>query len=86
MLAERSKIKGERFVIDISSSSPIIMCSKKHWLLALKIVLIMLGVIFEKKPELKDVLLELSKDLKSTQGIDGRYIHCDNADENKSLE
>ena len=36
--------------------------------------------------ELKDVTLELLKDLKSMWGIVIRYFHCDNAGENKSFE
>ena len=32
------------------------------------------------------MILALLKDLKSTQGIDFRYIHCDTAGENEYLE
>ena len=44
----------------------------------------MLAVIFEKS-ELKDVMIVLTKNLKGTQGINMRHIHCKNAGENEAF-
>ena len=35
---------------------------------------------------LKDVMIVLLNNLKTMQGINARYIHCDNASENETFE
>ena len=40
----------------------------------------------KEKSELKDVIFALLKDLKSTQDIDVKYIHCNNDGEHESFE
>ena len=49
-------------------------------------VLIMPWVIFKRKIGIKGYDDELMNNLKATEGIDIRYVHCDNAGKNKAFE
>ena len=75
------------FFIDIISPSTTRMGSRKPWLLVVEDSTHYAWSYFLKeKLELKDGMLELLKDFRSTQCIDVRYTHCDNAGESKSFE
>ena len=60
---ERSKVKGERLLIDINSPSTVSTSSKKHWLLALEDGTNQSWSYFWKENlEQKDVIMAVIKD------------------------
>ena len=84
---KRSKKKGERLFLDISSPQTTSIGGKKHWLLVLDDCTDLAWSYFLKnKSDLKDEILALIKQLKAKFGITVRYIRCDNAGENLALE
>jgi len=79
----RSKIPGERLFIDISSIKSRNLGGSKFWLLIIDDAT---DFFLKKKGDLSKTVRELINDLKAKIQKTVKYIRCDNAGENKSLE
>jgi len=83
----RSKIPGERLFIDISSVKSKSLGGLKFWLLIIDDATDFCWSFFlKKKGDLSKIVRELINDLKAKIQKTVKYIRCDNAGENKSLE
>jgi hypothetical protein len=83
----KSNKPGKRIFIDISSVKGESYGSSKFWLLALDDKTDQpFSFFLNKKSETKDKLVPWIKDLKSKHKIEIKFIRCDNAGENVSLE
>jgi transposase InsO family protein len=79
--------KGERLCIDISSVSKVSISNKRFWLLVLDENTSYKWSFFLKtKSDQVQVLIEHIMDLEAKEGVKVKYIRCDNAGENLSLE
>jgi hypothetical protein len=79
--------KGERLCIDISSVSKVSISNKKFWLLVLdENTSYKWSFILKTKSDQVQVLIEHIMDLEAKEGVKVKYIRCDNAGENLSLE
>ena len=86
MAVPHSTVKGERMFMNISSPSTTSMGGKKHLLCMVEDSTdYALSYFSKEKSESKDVMMSLSKDLKSTYSVDKRYIHSVNVGENEGL-
>jgi hypothetical protein len=83
----RSKVRGERLMIDTSSVKKVSFGSSKFWLLAIDDCTDMCSSTFlRKKSDQVDHLITLLKDLKAKNQLVVKLIRCDNAGENKTLQ
>jgi hypothetical protein len=83
---ERSKVPGECLFLDISSIQELSFGQAKNWALILDDNTDFAWSFFIKKEHnLQSSAIALIQQLKSDGNI-GKYIHCNNAGENKSLE
>jgi hypothetical protein len=87
MLSERSGIPGERFFIDISSIKGESFGSSKFWLLVLDDNTDFGFSFFLKaKSDTAETVTRLLKHLKAKNNITTKFIRCDDAGENRSLD
>ena len=83
----RSKVRGEKLLIDISSPKTRSIGGKNHWLLIMDDYTDQTWSKFLKeKSELGDVMIEFILELKNKHGIDVKIIRCDNSGENNAFE
>ena len=84
---KRSEKGGERLFLDISSVKGKSYGGSKFWILVVDDHTDYCWSFFvKKKSELKDKVVPLIKELKAKNGIEVKFIRCDNAGENNSLE
>ena len=85
-LVPRSKQKSERIFLDGTSVKHTSVGGSKHWVVALDDATNKLWSFFMKNKDGQvDLLLDHFKDLKA-KGTPVKFVRCDNAGENKSLE
>ena len=83
----RSKRRGERIFMDISTVRDKSYGGGKHWLLVLDDSTdVCWSRILKKKSDLCEKMLELILDLKTKLRVTVKIIRCDNAPENKKLD
>ena len=83
----RSKVAGERLFIDISSVKGVSIGGSKYWLAIVDDFTDMTWSMFLKqKSEQVNRIIDFIRDLKVKLNLSVKYIRCDNAGENKSLE
>jgi hypothetical protein len=83
----RTTVLGKRLMIDISSIKAESYSNSKYWLLVMDNCSDKgWGRFLKKKSETTEQVVALIKDLKENEGKTVKYIRCDNAGENKSLE
>jgi transposase InsO family protein len=83
----RSKIAGERLMIDTSSVKKQSFGKSKFWLLIMDDCTgVCWSRFLKKKSDQVELLINLLKDLKSKHDKTVKLIRCDNAGENKSLQ
>ena len=84
---ERSKTRGFRLFIDVSSIKTVSFGGKKFWLLILDDCTDCCFSFFLKsKDEVSTKVREFIQEIKVTQGIEVKTIRCDNSGENRQLE
>ena len=83
----RSQTKGERLFIDIAPMKHVSLGGSKYWLIVIDDCTNFVWSYFlKRKSETSKRVRELMKTLQSNHGINTRYIRCDNAGENETLE
>ena len=83
----KSKIKGEKLLIDISSPKTKSIGGKKHWLLIMDDCTEMTWSKFLKeKSDLTDTMIEFILELKNKEDVEVKIIRCDNSGENNAFE
>ena len=86
-LSTRSKRKGDRFFIDISSIKSESLGRKKFWLLVVDDYSDMCFSFYLKtKDELSNTMINFIKNLKQQNDVIVKTIRCDNGGENKLFE
>ena len=86
-LQPKSSVPGERLFLDISSVKATSIGGAKFWLLVLDDATDMCWSFFLKeKSELAEVVLQLLLDLRFKHNRTVKFIRCDNAGENMSLQ
>ena len=84
---KRSKLPGERFFLDISSIKSRSFGGSKFWLLVVDDATgYKFSYFLKRKSETAAKVITLIKHLKATLNYQVKYIRCDNAGENRTLE
>ena len=83
----RSTSKGERLFIDIAPMKHVSLGGSRYWLIAIDdCTNFVWSYPLKRKSETSKKIRELIKTLKNTHELTTKYIRCDNAGENETLE